>query len=64
MNNVINLHKESKIEFPDDLMTFTSFADKHDTSKSYLYKLYYAGKIKRYKKGYWKISEKEVLKAM
>lgn len=63
MNNVINF-KESKVELPDDLITFAGFADKHGTSKSYLYKLYYAGKIKRHKKGYWKISEKETLKAM
>lgn len=63
MNNVINLNK-SKIEIPNDLMTFKDFADKYGTSLSYLYKLYYAHKLKRYKRGYWKISEKEVLKAM
>ena len=45
-------------------MTFKDFADKYGTSPSYLYKLYYAGKINRHKRGYWKISEKEVLSAM
>lgn len=63
MNNVINF-KKSKIEDPDDLMTFKKFAQKHGTSTSYLYKLFYAGKITRHKRGYWKISEKEVLNAM
>lgn len=63
MNNVINLNK-SKIEIPNDLMTFKDFADKYGTSPSYLYKLYYAGKINRHKRGYWKISEQETLKVM
>lgn len=63
MNNVINL-KKSKSENPDDLMTFKAFADKYGTSPSYLYKLYYAGKIQRHKRGYWKISEQEALRVM
>ena len=61
MSNIVNINK--KVE-PKDLITFKEFAQKYGTSKSYLYKLYYAGKIDRHKRGYWKISEVEVLNAM
>lgn len=61
MSNVVNINKRVA---PDDLMTFKEFAQKYGTCTSYLYKLFYAGKISRHKRGYWKVSESEVLKAM
>ena len=60
MTNVIQIRKST----PDDLMSFREFANKYGTCTSYLYKLFYAKKIQRYKRGYWKISESEVLRAM
>lgn len=63
MNNVINFNK-GKLEIPNDLMSFKDFALKHGMNIGYLYKLYYGEKIKRYKRGIWKISESEVLNAL
>lgn len=63
MNNVINLNK-SKIEIPNDLMSFKGFALKHNMNIGYLYKLFYGNKIKRYKRGVWKVSEDEVLRVL
>lgn len=60
MNNVINF-KKSKIEFPEDLISFKGFADKHKMKVGYLYKLWRKGYIKRHKRGVWKISESETL---
>lgn len=60
-NNVINFSKEPT---PEDLMTISKFAKKWDCHKSYLYKLRDRGKIKFYPRGYFKVSEKEVIKAM
>lgn len=61
MTNVIQLNRKNT---PEDLMSFTEFANKYGTSTSYLYKLVYDGKIQRHKRGYWKISESETLRAM
>ncbi len=61
MSNIVQINKN---ETPNDLMTFKEFAEKYGLCTSYLYKLFYAGKIKRHKRGYWKISENETLKAM
>lgn len=64
-NNVISFTRE-KVDFktPDDLMSFKDFALKHQMKLGYLYKLREKGEIKRYKRGVWKISESEVLKAL
>lgn len=62
-NNVINLNK-SKIEVPNDLISIKDFANKYDMKIGYLYKLHSAGKIQRYKRGIWKISENETLKVL
>lgn len=64
MQNVIKLKRELEKPTPDDLMTIRACAEKHGTSKGYIYKLYYKGKIKIYPRGYSKVSESEVLKAM
>ena len=61
MSNIVQINKN---ETSNDLMTFKEFAEKYGLCTSYLYKLFYASKIKRHKRGYWKISEKETLKAM
>lgn len=61
MNNVIKFNKDAT---PDDLITIKNFAKKYELSVSFLYKLFYKGKIKRYKRGFWKLSEKEVLKVL
>lgn len=61
MNNIVQINKNIT---PNDLMSFAEFAAKYGTSTSYLYKLFYNGKIKRHKRGYWKISESETLRAM
>lgn len=60
-NNVIDINKNA---IPNDLISFKDFAEKHCMKKGYLYKLYAIGKIKRYKRGIWKISEKEVLSVL
>ena len=62
MTNIVQMN--NKRNTPNDLMTFKEFATKYGTCTSYLYKLVYAGKVTRHKRGYWKISEKEVLNAM
>lgn len=63
MNNVINL-KTSRINFPNDLISFKEFAEKHNMKIGYLYKLQKLGQFPRYKRGVWKISESEVLKVL
>lgn len=63
LNNVISFNN-SISQIPDDLITISNFAKKYGTSKSYIYKLLYGRKIKRYKFGYLKISEKETIKAL
>lgn len=60
-NNVICLIKGKT---PKDLISFKDFACKYNMKKGYLYKLYSAGKFKRYKRGVWKISESEVLNVL
>ncbi len=60
-NNVINFKKEL---IPDDLITVSSFAKKYGTSKSFIYKLIDKSSIRRFKCGYFKISEKEALIAI
>ncbi len=60
-NNVISFEKEL---IPDDLIVISSFAKQYGTSKSYIYKLIKKGKIKLYKYGYFKISEKEAHQAI
>ena len=62
-NNVINFARDKKV-FPQDLISFKGFAEKHDMKIGYLYKLYSRGLISRYKRGVWKISESEVLKVL
>lgn len=65
MGNIISLKTEKDNDtLPEDLITFSACAKKHNTSVSFLYKLFYKGVIKRYKRGYWKISESETKKAM
>jgi len=64
-NNVINFTRERlEIQTPNDLMSFKDFALKHQMKLGYLYKLREKGAIKRYKRGVWKVSESEVLKAL
>lgn len=58
-NNVISFNKE--VVTPNDLLSVREFALKHNMKISYLYKLFERGKIKRYKRGVWKISECETL---
>ena len=50
MNNVINL-KTSRINFPNDLISFKEFAEKHNMKIGYLYKLQKLGQFSRYKRG-------------
>jgi hypothetical protein len=64
MNNVITLNRKVTIETPDDLMVISQFAKKYGCDKSYLYKLRDKGKLKFFKRGYYKVSEKEALMAM
>lgn len=64
-NNVIKFSRSNLgLRTPDDLMSVKAFALKHDMKIGYLYKLQTKGIIKRYKRGVWKISESEVLKAL
>ena len=65
MKNVILLeNKEASRVTPDDLMTISSLAAKLGCDKSYIYKLRDKGKLKLYKRGYFKASVKEAIKAM
>jgi hypothetical protein len=61
MSNVINFDREKEI--PNDLISFKKCAEIEGCSVGYLYSLYYSGKIKRHKKGVYKISLSEVQKA-
>ena len=65
MSNVISFNnKNTRIETPDDLMVISEFSKKYGCDKSYLYKLRDKGKIHFFKRGYFKVSEKEALMAM
>jgi excisionase family DNA binding protein len=65
MQNVISLeNRKSSLATPEDLMTISELANKLGCDKSYIYKLRDKGKLKLYKRGYLKASEKEVIKAM
>ena len=65
MNNVISLeNKKASIATPDDLMVISQFSKKYGCDKSYIYKLRDKGKLKLHKRGYFKVSEREALRAM
>lgn len=65
MQNVIKLENvKSSLATPEDLMTISELANKLGCDKSYIYKLRDRGKLKLYKRGYFKVSEKEAIKAM
>ncbi len=64
MENVIRMDRRVNETIPNDLMLFREFAEKYDMKVGYLYKLQRKGAIQRYKRGMWKISEGEVLRAL
>ena len=61
MSNVLKFKSR---ELPEDLITVSQFVNKYGCDKSYLYKLRDRGKLRLFKLGYFKFSEKEALEAM
>lgn len=64
MQNIISLserRKDRENATPSDLLSVKEFAAEADMKIGYLYKLIAGGKIKRYKRGVWKISRAQVL---
>lgn len=59
-----NVLKFQRNKTPDDLLSFKQFILKHKMSSSFLYKFCDTYNIQRYKRGVWKISESEVLRAL
>lgn len=61
MSNVLKFKSK---ELPDDLITVSQFAHKYGCHVTYLYKLRDRGKLRLYRFGYYKLSEREALEAM
>lgn len=64
MKNIILFKNDKIIASPDDLMTVKECAQKVKCSITTIYRLMYNNKIKRYKRGYLKVSLSEVLEAL
>lgn len=60
-NNIVKFYN---VRTPADLLSIKEFAEKHSMKTKYLYKQCSLGKIKRYKRGVWKISESETLQML